>query len=392
MAKKKTWNQNEIKKENKQLILTTVINKSPISRAQIANHTGLNKATVSSLVSDLLNESLLFEAGLGASNGGRPPVMLYFNKIAGYAVGINLGVNFISGILTDLDGNIIIEKYISFLNLSYNKIINKIDDIIDYLISNRPISPYGIVGIGIGIPGIVTNSGIVHNAPNLEWKNKDLYTHLKNKYNIPIIIQNEANAGVYGEQKHGVGKNKKNVIYVSIGVGIGIGIIINGNLLRGNNGFLGESGHMTIDYNGLKCTCGSNGCWELYASEKYIYNNIDKYSLNIPSNTDDILSILIRLATKNEKDALEIFNVIGDNIGVGVNNIINTFDPSMIIIGNKISTAKEWIKPALFNRVKKSEWIQERNLDIKFSNLDYYSPALGMSSFVIDNFLNIKSI
>src|SRR5699024_11932116 len=109
----------------------------------------------------------------------------------------NLGVNFISGILTDLDGNIIIEKYISFLNLSYNKIINKIDDIIDNLISNSPNSPYGIVGIGIGIAGIVTKSGIVHNAPNLEWINKNLYTLLKNKYNIIIIIQKEANAGVY---------------------------------------------------------------------------------------------------------------------------------------------------------------------------------------------------
>src|SRR5699024_1167259 len=99
-----TWNQHAVKKENKTLVLETIKNTDPISRARIASVTGLNKGTVSSLVSELIDENLIYESGPGESSGGRRPVMLLFNQTAGYAIGIDIGVNYILGVLTNLEG------------------------------------------------------------------------------------------------------------------------------------------------------------------------------------------------------------------------------------------------------------------------------------------------
>ncbi len=110
MKSEKTWNQHVVKKENKFLVFKTVIQSSPISRAEIATKTGLNKGTVSSLVNELIEEKFIYESGPGESSGGRRPVMLLFNETAGYSIGINIGVNYLLGVLTDLNGNIHLEQ------------------------------------------------------------------------------------------------------------------------------------------------------------------------------------------------------------------------------------------------------------------------------------------
>src|SRR5699024_3185765 len=170
--------------------------------------------------------------------------------------------------LTDLEGNICFEKRLKFKDLSFEELNDKIFTIIDLLINSAPPSPYGIIGIVIGVPGTINNEGKDLLAPNLGWKNVHLKKTLQEKNNIPVIIENEANSRTNGEKKFGVGKNSSNIIYISVGIGIGVGLILNGKLYKGNNGFSGEMGHMTIDINGEKCRCGNIGCWELYASEQ----------------------------------------------------------------------------------------------------------------------------
>ena len=123
-------------------------------------------------------------------------------------------------------------------------------------------------GISIGAPGIINKDGDILLAPNLGWKDVSIKGELEAAFLIPVLIENEANLGAYGEKKFGSGQGIENLIYISMGIGVGSGIIINGELYKGNNGFSGELGHMTIDTNGPKCRCGNKGCWGLYASEK----------------------------------------------------------------------------------------------------------------------------
>lgn len=389
MKSSKTWNQQVVKQENKALVLEQIIKNTPISRADIATSTGLNKGTVSSLVKELLDENLINESGPGKSSGGRRPVMLHFNKLAGFSIGIDLGVNYILGVLTDLKGNIFKEKQINFSDLTYEEILELLYEVIDHLMHAAPSSSYGIVGIGVGVPGIVNKEKKIILAPNLGWRNVDLKAELEKKYNVPITIENEANAGAYGEKNFGVGKDYHNIIYVSVGIGIGVGLILNGNLYRGNNGFSGELGHMTIELNGKKCSCGNVGCWELYASEKSLVVNAKRSSL-ISGQKDNLsLETIIELANNGDSTSIQLFEKIGKYLGIGINNIINTFNPEQVIIGNRMAWAEEWIKQPLINSIQnQSLWYSQQDLRIDFSNLQTHSTALGVASFSAEAFLN----
>lgn len=385
---KKTWNQHVVKRENKSLILETIKSRFPISRADIANLTGLNKGTVSSLVNDLIEEKLIYESGTGKSSGGRRPVMLLFNRLAGYSIGIDLGVNYLLGVLTDLEGNICYEERIKFNNLTFEELMEKLFEIVDLLISSTPPSAYGIIGIGIGVPGTVNKNGEVILAPNLGWKKVNLKKIIEDRYSLPVIVENEANTGAYGEKKFGVGKKFSNIIYVSVGIGIGVGLILNGKLYRGNNGFSGEMGHMTININGDKCRCGNIGCWELYASEKALIKNAE--SIGIKPVTDEDLSLesLVTLAEEEDGNTIKLFKQIGDYIGIGINNIINTFNPEQIIIGNRMASAQQWLSKSLKARIiNQAMDFHQKDLKLNFSELTTHSSALGAVAFSIEHFL-----
>lgn len=391
LKSEKTWNQHVVKKENKFLVFKTIIQSSPISRAEIATKTGLNKGTVSSLVHELIEEKFIHESGPGESSGGRRPVMLLFNETAGYSIGINIGVNYLLGVLTDLNGNIHLEKQTNIDTQSFEVWKDKLFSMIQDLIQATPKSPYGVIGIGVGVPGTVNMNGKVLLAPNLSWKNIELQSILEEEFQIPTIIENEANAGAYGEKKYGVGKNSNHLIYVSVGIGIGVGMILNGQLYKGNNGFSGELGHMSINVKGDLCRCGNEGCWELYASEQALIQQAKKLNLLPADQTDLSLEYLLDLAESGNEKAIYLFNRIGEYLGVGLNNIINIFNPQEIVIGNRMASTKKWIQSSLEKQLAdRIQFFQEHDLQIKFSNLSSYSAALGVAAFSTENFLQVR--
>ncbi len=384
-----TGNQQLVKQINKTLVLETILHEAPISRADISQKVGLNKGTVSSLVNELLEDQLIYESGPGQSSGGRRPVILLFNDKAGFSIGIDLGVNYILGVLTDLRGNIIVEVNKKLTVRSYEVVIEILQSVISDLINAAPQSHYGIVGIGIGVPGLVNNHGEVLVAPNLGWKNINLREEIENSFDIPVFIENEANAGAYGEKLYGAGKENDNILYISAGIGIGVGIILNGELFYGINGFSGEAGHMIVQVNGKDCTCGSSGCWELYASEKALLEEARK--LKLTDITEETLSIelLLELANSGNEDIINLFHSIGMYLGVGINNIINIFNPEQVIIGNRLAMAKEWLEKSIEKFIKNHTMkYHQKDLIISFSKHAYYSAAIGVSAQMIDQFLN----
>jgi len=384
-----TWNQQAVKKENKSLVLSEIIRHSPLSRADIAQRSGLNKGTVSSLVSELLEEKLITESGPGESSGGRRPVMLLFNQGAGYTIGLDLGVNYILGVLTDLNGTIIAQKNEPYKNVSYDDTFSRVVDVITLLIKAAPSSPYGIVGIGVGTPGIVNKDGKLLLAPNLGWRDIPLKTELEKVFQVPVIVENEANTGAYGEKQFGTGQHADNLIYVSTGIGIGAGIIINGDLYSGANGYSGEVGHMTIDRNGPKCSCGNKGCWELYASEQALLAKANRIKL---TNEKDIsLADIIFLATKENRAAIELLEEISENLAIGIINIINAFNPEQIIIGNRLAACKQWMDPKLKEVISQyTSPFNQTDIKIDFSDLAMPVSALGASAFSAEAFLKAQ--
>jgi predicted NBD/HSP70 family sugar kinase len=380
-----SWNQQVVKVKNKSEILLTIKERAPLSRADISQHIGLTKGTVSTIVNELLEANLCYETGPGVSSGGRRPVMLLFNERAGYSIGIDLGVNYILGVLTDLCGTIIEEKMITITEKSYEETLILIKEVILFLRQQAPESPYGVVGIGIGVPGIVTKEGKILHAPNLGWKNISLKQDLEAAFSLPVTIDNEANAGAYGEKRFGAGKEFENLIYISAGIGIGVGFILNDELYRGAEGFSGEMGHMIIEINGEPCSCGSKGCWELYASEKALIKQASQ-ELS-PEQPEQTLEELIEQAKANE-ELKAIFEQVGEKLGIGINNIINAFNPQQIVIGNRLAMAEDLLlNPVLQVVEDRTLRHNQSNLQITFSDLASHSSALGVSAYVIENFI-----
>ncbi|MCQ6559530.1 ROK family transcriptional regulator [Paenibacillus mendelii] len=369
-----------IKKINTAIVLEAILKHAPLSRAQISERTGLNKATVSSLVQDLIDNQLVLEIGQGASSGGRKPVLLIFHARAGYAIGIDLGVNYIRCVLTDLEGAVLMDNELPLKTNQQQKVIEQLAACIDSLRNVMPDSPYGLVGIGIGVPGIVDDQGMILFAPNLDWKQVKLQQALAERYDVPITIDNEANAGAQGEQKYGAGRGIAHQIYVSVGIGIGTGIILNKELYKGASGYSGELGHLSIEMNGKPCRCGNDGCWELYASENALLEQA------APLGYSD-LDALLQAAEDGDRRVQQLFSRIGTALGTGIANIVNVFNPDVVIIGNRMSRARQWIGPSLQETVtRRSLSYHREKLQILFAELNDQSAVRGAAYYAISRF------
>jgi predicted NBD/HSP70 family sugar kinase len=369
-----------VKKINQKVLLNEIVSNSPISRASLSEITGLNKSTVSSQISTLIEKNLIFEIGQGQSSGGRKPVMLVFNKNAGYSIGIDVGVDDLNGILTDLQGNIVLEDHRQLENPDAKTIKDQLYSMIKGFISQMPESPYGLIGIGLGVPGLVNNEHQIILGPNLNWyKDIDLKKVLEQEFHVPVFIENEANAGAHGEKEFGAAQNYENLVFVSVGTGIGTGIIINNELYRGNVGFAGEMGHLTIDLNGPKCRCGNRGCWELFASEKALQKSLPDHMSK---------QEIINLANQNDSEVLSALQNFGYYLGIGLVNVLNTFNPQAVVIRNDMIEALPIVLNSLRNSIS-SRIIDQlgSSYELLLSSLGKNATALGASSLVIEHFL-----
>ncbi|MNI03765.1 N-acetylglucosamine repressor [compost metagenome] len=379
-----TGDQQLIKKMNKTIVLDTIRHRQPLSRADISAEIGLNKATVSSLVAELIDSHLVTEIGPGESSGGRKPTLLLFNKQAGFAIGIDIRVNDLLAVLVDLEGNVVREKSVPLEDFAPDNVVDQIRKTIRQLSRKLPESPYGIVGIGIGVPGLVDEKSHVVSAPNLGWNQIDLLDFLISEFGNNIHIDNEANAGAIGEKLFGVGIDSQNLVYLSIGVGIGAGIIVGGELYRGASNFSGEVGHMTIAEDGPLCRCGNRGCWETLASEKALLDQAAQEWPEASAELEDILEV----ARSGNPKAIELINRFGSQLGVGLANLVNILNPEMIVIGNRLSMAGELLQDSMLQTIEeRSLSYHRKKTHVDFAKLGIRSTALGAASLPISSFL-----
>ncbi|WP_223588135.1 ROK family protein [Neobacillus bataviensis] len=376
--------QNDIKLHSQKIILSTIIKNYPISRAKLSEITNLNKATVSLQAHSLIKKHLISEIGMGVSSGGRKPILLVFNKNAGYAIGVELAANYILSILIDLEGNKVFSDYFEFVNESMETLNSILIERIRMVVNHAPESPYGIIGIGVGVHGFVNENQTVVFTPHSNWDKVDIKDLLEEQFTFPVFIDNEANAGAFGEKLYGEIKNSDNSIYVSVGTGIGLGIIVNNKLYRGSDGVSGEMGHMSIEFNGKKCGCGNQGCWELYASESAFFKNLSKIKNGVEMTHEKANKMIL----ENDRDILMEIEKFGHFLGIGLTNMINTFNPDAIILRSNLIEANPIILKSIKKAVSKrvSRYIPLKN-EIFISQLNRNAAALGAASFMIKKFL-----
>lgn len=370
-------NQQSIKQFNTNKILKIITSIEMISRAELAKQTGLNKATVSKIIDELLSENLILDLGFGTSSGGRKPKLLKFNPDAKYIVGIDIGVSDIYFSVMNMRLDIVFTERIDIVNKDEGTITRILEKTFNHAIKKMNIQTEYIIEIAVAVPASVDNNGIVIHAPNLGWKNLDLSKIFEGIFQgIPINIFNEANAGALGALHNISNAENKNLVYVSAGIGIGTGIIISGNLYRGKNGTAGEFGHNVIVENGKKCHCGRDGCWEMYASEQALYDSLNKKGLPMENNISSVLNEL----DHNNPLVIESINELSAYMNIGLENVARAMNPDYIIIGNKLSALKDYLN------------IDEEILGstIIFTQNDTHTTIEGMGSVITKKYLYQK--
>lgn len=322
----KTGSKELIRDINSHLILENIIEEQTISRAALAQKTGLTKATVSAIVADLIERDLVIEIGSDNTSLGRKPILLTYNAKCGHSIAIDLNLDNITVLVSDLRGqNCSLKLYPHELNR--DQILTQLKAIIEETISTLPPTTYGVIGIGIGIHGIVHNNEVVF-SPYTPYENLPFKQYLESHLNIPIHLENEANLSVIGEQTFFY--SVPNVVGVSVHSGIGIGIIINHNLYTGHNGNAGEFGHTIVERNGRLCPCGNRGCLEQYASERMI---LQEYSEQHHISTVDI-DTFIESYKKNDIIAITLLDEFIAYMAITLNNLSATFNPDIIVLNS----------------------------------------------------------
>ena len=331
---------------NTNLVLETIINNTAISRAAIAKHLGLTKATISAIVQELINKKLVIEIGSDDTSLGRKPILLSLHKKAGYVICIDIGVDTISALVSDLIGEDCSLKQIKTPKNTSN-IVNVLIDLIESMKLPKD-SPYNLVGITLGIHGVIANNQVSF-APYYNLSGINIAEGLEQHFNAPVYLENEANLSVIGEKTFQY--DYANIANISVHSGIGLGIIVNHQLYTGYNGRAGEFGHTIIEIDGRQCPCGNKGCFEQYASERSLL-----HEFAVLKGSEEMTFEQFRVAYEaNDSDAHKIMEDFIKYMSIGINNILNAYNPDIVVINSSFTIffphITEMIEAALTSRM-----------------------------------------
>jgi len=356
----RTGDQALVREINLSIILNALRDRSPLSRASLASATGLNKTTVSSLVQQLIDGRFVSEVGVEKSDDiGRPGRLLELNPAAGCIIGAEIGVDFISVLVTDFAARVLWRQQERTASGSAQEaILSRMLALIDAAIKHTAGGGAEVLGLGLGVPGLVdVLSGTLLFGPNLGWRNVPLRAQLAAAFSFPVYVDNEANMATLGESYFGVARGARSVLYVSAGVGLGGGIVLDGRVLPGAGGFAGEVGHMTMEPDGRPCNCGNRGCWETLVSQKAVFRRVrtaitggEESNLTAATGGDlTALTIpLVATAARNgDAVARAALHETAVWLGIGLANLINALNPEIIVFGGILSLASDCLLPVV---------------------------------------------
>lgn len=338
-------NRDLIRAINRSTILNTIKTHGAIPRAEIARLTGLSPATVSGIVTELIQENLVFEKEAGDSSGGRRPIMLAINPHGGCVVGIKVMEDHAIGALTDLEATPLGKQSYPLTDTTPRAVAQALSELVSELLRTTDNPAPNLMGVGVGLAGIVdSGQGVVRQSPFFGWNDVPLRELIQNKVNVPVYIDNDVNTLAFAEKWFGAGRGIDDFLVVTIGRGIGLGIVVNGQFHHGTRGSAGELGHTVVHPGGELCACGKRGCLEMYVSEPAMLRQAaEAYHQgrlsSLPKNPEE----MIALANEGETAIQEIFAHTGRLLGQSIANLINIFNPERILINGEGVRAGAWL-------------------------------------------------
>ncbi len=368
-------NQRAVRRHNLGVVLRHLSEHGPRSRATIALETGLNKTTVSSLVTELIGLELLVERGLEQRGTvGRPGQVVELSGEGVVALGLEVNVDYLAVRALDLTGT---ERHRS-LDVRDNRRV-PIAKVLDRLAEHAgaaldAVTAEGLrpVGATVALPGLVdAGTGTLLLAPNLGWTDLRVADELRERLtrlSFPLASENEANLAALAELWEGSARGMADVLYVSGEIGVGAGIIIGGELFRGSQGFGGEFGHMTVDPGGRACACGSRGCLETLVGLEALLElaDLDPSQARTTTGSGEPVAALAGRARAGDEQALAALREAGHWLGIAIASAANLLNFQAVVLGGFFGQLSTWLAAPIARElavhVLASDWAVPRVL------------------------------
>jgi len=324
----------ETRAHNSRLVMGTIYDRGPVSRAEVARLTGLTRTTVSDVVSDLMRDGLAREIGRGPSTGGKAPILLEVTDDARHLVGLDLGEKVFRGAIVDLRGEIVSAIDVAVDDRDGDEALERVFGLVDRLLArtDRPI-----LGIGIGTAGLIdTTVGTVLEAVNLDWHGVTLGALLRARTGLPVYVANDSQATALAEHVFG-GPRTSNLVVVKVGEGIGAGLVLDGRLFQGDGFGAGEIGHTTVRPGGDACRCGRLGCLETVASTRAILGQLAGHGISR-------LSDAVKALEAGDPVVREVVLGAGRELGVAIAWLVGALNVErVVLVGSAVELGEPWL-------------------------------------------------
>ena len=360
---------------NRKNIKQLLYSREALTKQEIVSSLNLSLPTVNLIIQQLKDENLITEQPSDTSSGGRKPQLFCFNYNAKAAVGVEVSQNHNRLVLINLKNKLISENRVRVPFENTEGYWNGVNERIQGILSENDIKKEQVIGAGIAIPGVVRhNDKVVELAPTLSLRNFS-YENLKNIFDMPVLIENEANAAGFAEVWNR--DVVDNAIYISITKGVGGAVIIDNGLFLGDSNRSGEFGHMTLIPDGDICSCGRKGCFEAYCSTKVL----TQYS-------DGDIDEFFVLKGKGNKGLEKVWDEYLDHLAIGISNIKMAFDTE-IIIGGDLDQYIRSDYDRLYEKVNARILYKDAKPIFRISDIGKNASAIGSALLQVSNYLDM---
>ncbi|WP_018143853.1 ROK family transcriptional regulator [Alloscardovia criceti] len=404
MPRHKALNQENLRAHNIGVVLSAILHsREPVSRAHIARTTGMTKAAISIIVSDLISHKILKEGKpQQLASTGKPSNPLEFVEGSWLGLGVQVHTDGYGFMLQDFNGKIHARQWVNTMDDSSDAdtILSQLVSMIDPIVHDFTSKGVHILGGGLAVPGMVTNDGILVDAPNLGWKNLNLMeTELVKKY--ALTPHNEANLAAIAqipgyavsctanEQRENSYLPEDSFIYISSDVGIGGAYIDHGALVTGTWGVAGEIGHLSVSMGGPVCRCGRRGCMEMYAGRKALLNAAGCENA-AALDADESFTWLSQKLVGSDPKASDVMSEATRAMASAIVSTVNILDITKIIIGGFWTRfGTNWLNDLYTSVNTQLNAVHKDKLEIVFPTVDQYAGVYGAAEFglrkLIDN-------
>lgn len=370
-----------IKQVNAGRVYKLIDQKGPISRIDLSKESELAPASITKITRELIDAHLIHETTVQeAISRGRPAVGLQTNNEGWQFLSMRLGRGYLTIALHELGGEVLIDTKIEIHEIDQDDVLQRLLFEVEEFFQTYADQLDRVTSIAITLPGLVNSEkGIVLQMPHYNVSNLALGPEIYKATGLPVFIANDTRAWALAEKLFGHSQDVDNSILISIHHGLGAGIILDGRVLQGRNGNIGELGHIQIDRNGKRCHCGNIGCLETVASSQAIREQVaERIANGEASSLSEIAEITIEdicsAAAEGDPLAVEVIEQLGAYLGTAIAIVINLFNPEKILIGGVINQAKSVLYPAIQHCIEQQS-LPVYHQDLKLVESRFYKQA-----------------